>query len=79
MTVYSFNKASKTSLESYDISNGFCVNMNDFARHNLKEEYQKNPEKTQEEINQYLAERKKENPAKFNVAQIARNSSSNSM
>ena len=86
MTVYSFNRASKTPLESYvksawGQSHGFCINMNDYARHNLKEEYQKDSEKTQEDINRYLAEHHQDNlnKSKITVAQIARNSSSNSM
>lgn len=86
MTVYSFNKASKTPLESYVTSkwgqsHGFCINMNDYARHNLKEEYQKDSEKTPEDIYRYLAEHNQDNlnKSKITVAQIARNSSSNSM
>lgn len=54
MTVYSFNLASKTPLEKYGQTHGVCFNINDFARHNLKEEYEKNPEITQTKINDYV-------------------------
>lgn len=58
MTVYSFNKASKTPLEKYGQTHGVCFNLNDYARHNLKEEYEKNPELTQQRIDEYIASSK---------------------
>ena len=54
MTVYSFNNASKTPLEKYGQTHGVCFNLNDYARHNLKEEYEKNPEMTQQKIDEYI-------------------------
>jgi len=56
MTVYSFNHANKTALDEYSITHGVCFNLNDYARHNLKEEYQKNPEKIQVLIDDYNKE-----------------------
>ena len=53
MTVYSFNNASKTNLGDYQITHGVCFNLNDYARHNLKDEYQNNPVNTQEQIDEY--------------------------
>ena len=58
MTVYSFNKASKTPLEKYGQTHGVCFNLNDYARHNLKEEYENNPELTQQRIDEYIASSK---------------------
>lgn len=58
MTVYSFNNASKTPLDKYRQTHGVCFNLNDYARHNLKEEYEKNPEMTQQKIDEYIASSK---------------------
>lgn len=58
MTVYSFNNASKTPLEKYGQTHGVCFNLNDYARHNLKEEYERNPEMTQQKIDEYIASSK---------------------
>lgn len=58
MTVYSFNNASKTPLEKYGQTHGVCFNLHDYARHNLKEEYEKNPELTQQRIDEYIKESK---------------------
>ena len=53
MTVYSFNRDKKTPLENYGTQYGFCTNMNDYARSQLKKEYENNPEKTQQKIDSY--------------------------
>ena len=53
MTVYSFNNDRKTPLESYKTKEGFCTNMNDYARCQLRKDYERDPVSTQQRIDVY--------------------------